>query len=308
MRAPKSTDFTLRQLRYFLAVAEHENVTQAAEALSISQPAISAAIAQLETALNSQLLVRHHARGVALTPAGRQVFSSAQSLILQADELGAEAKSEFESMSGRLALGCFISVAPIVLPRLMNEFNRKYPAVEFEVFTQDIEQLQDCLLDGRAELALTYDLDLDPEIEKEELWQMKPYVLLGRNHRLAKSKSISLSDLKGEPMVLFDRPHSREYFYAILAQHDIEPIVKHRTDSFELVRSLVANGRGFSILNLKPKTRDCYDGKKVAYVPLRGASSAVSVVITKLRSSRLTAKAVAFRDFCKRRVPSILRD
>ena len=104
--------FTLRQLEYFVAVAEAGTVTAAAEQVHLSQSAMSTALADLERVLGVQLLVRHHARGVTLTPSGEELLISARLLLRQADDLDMSAHSLGEGLEGRVRLGCFaISVA-----------------------------------------------------------------------------------------------------------------------------------------------------------------------------------------------------
>ena len=165
---------------------------------------------------------------------------------------------------------------------------------------QGTVEIQLCLLEGQTEITLTYDLDLHPKIERKTLWCLEPYVLLSNQH--------PLSELEGEPMVLFDGPNSHDHFNAILSPQNFRSNVQHRRDTFELVRSLVANDRGFSIVNLKPKTTECYDGEQVAYVPLQDPEGGLSVGIAILEAARRTAKAEVFWSNCKSVIPANLRD
>src|ERR1700748_1682568 len=105
-------EYTLRQLQYFVAAAEAGTVTQAAEAMHLSQSAMSTALADLEKAFQVQLLVRHHARGISLTPAGRELLVQAADLLGAAQGLGS-------SLTGTVQLGCFSVPAPYVLPELL---------------------------------------------------------------------------------------------------------------------------------------------------------------------------------------------
>jgi DNA-binding transcriptional LysR family regulator len=116
-------------------------------------------------------------------------------------------------------------VVPILLASLLNPLNRKYSAVEFEVIAQGTVEIQLCLLEGQTEITLTYDLDLHPKIERKTLWCLEPYVLLSNQH--------PLSELEGEPMVLFDGPNSHDHFNAILSPQNFRSTVQHRRDTFE---------------------------------------------------------------------------
>ena len=98
--------YTLRQLTYLVAVADHGSVTAAANALYTSQPGVSNAIAQLEALFGLQFFVRHHARGVSPTPAGQSFIAAARNLLLHAEDLEQQAQEISQSLRGAITLGC----------------------------------------------------------------------------------------------------------------------------------------------------------------------------------------------------------
>ncbi|MDH3694706.1 MAG: LysR family transcriptional regulator, partial [Gammaproteobacteria bacterium] len=204
--------YTLKQLRYFVTVAEHQSVTRAAVALHVSQPAISSAIAQLETIFDVQLLIRHQAKGVDLTSAGRAFVVKARQLLVHADELSAASTELGESLSGGLDIGCFVTLAPFFLPTILKQTNLQYPDINVTVHEGAMDTLRHHLLDGTCEIALLYELDLDERIESELMVSIPPYALLAKDHPLAQNTTVSLKDLAHEAMILIDLPHSREYF------------------------------------------------------------------------------------------------
>src|SRR5713226_7622038 len=121
--------YTLRQLRYFAAAAEHGSVAEASRRLHISEPSISAAIKALEDVFGIQLFIRHHATGVTLTPAGTRCFKHAQELLRHANDFEANAFAENDALSGQVELGCFVTIAPLYMPTLLGGFREKYPNV-----------------------------------------------------------------------------------------------------------------------------------------------------------------------------------
>ncbi|HFD15335.1 MAG TPA: LysR family transcriptional regulator, partial [Rhodospirillales bacterium] len=125
-----SPRFTLRQLRCFVAVAEAGSVTGAAEALALSPSSVSAAVAQLEQTLGLSLFLRHHARGVTPTRAGERVLQEARDLLRRAGALGNLASELARVPAGPLAIGCLVTLAPVVLPGLLASFLARFPAVE----------------------------------------------------------------------------------------------------------------------------------------------------------------------------------
>ncbi|MEQ8394148.1 LysR family transcriptional regulator [Thalassobaculum sp.] len=119
--------FTFRQLQYFIAAGESGSIALASEAIRISPPSISTAISQLERELGVQLFIRHHAQGLSLTPAGRVLLREARRLIEQAEGLYAVASEAGEQVRGELAVGCLITMAPMVLPELTHSFTAASP-------------------------------------------------------------------------------------------------------------------------------------------------------------------------------------
>ncbi|MCW3479425.1 LysR substrate-binding domain-containing protein [Neisseriaceae bacterium JH1-16] len=292
-------NYTLRQLEYLVAVAEHGSVTAAANALYTSQPGISTAISQLEEVFGLQFFIRHHARGVSMTPAGQSFVAAARNLLIHAEDLMQQASELSLALSGRLDLGCFTTIAPVLLPRLLTALRETYPEVEVALHEGDTPQLQAALLSGQLELALLYDLDLTPALSKRTLLSARPYVLLPADHPLAKKPEIALAELAEEPMVLLDLPYSREYFLSLFRQLGIEPRVRHRTVSFELVRGLVAAGNGYGLLNLRPDMDTTYGGGRLVCLPISDEVPALSIVLAWPQGLKLTRRAEVFIELCE---------
>ena len=291
--------FTLKQLRYFVASAEAGSITQASRNLALSQPSLSAAIGQIEASFGVQLFLRHRAQGLSLTPSGRQFLSAARRLLDHAGELEAGARGLGQGLEGPLEVGCFVTLAPVFLPRLLKGFAARYPATQVGFREADLDVLQEDLASGATELALLYELDLSDRLERERLAAVAPYVLLGEGHPLTRRDMIPLEALLGEPMVLLDLPHSREYFRSLFLTIGAEPDVRHRSSSFEMVRALVANGHGFSLLNLQPVSARSYDGRRLVARPLAHPVPPLPIVLARARGARLTRRAEAFAEYCR---------
>jgi DNA-binding transcriptional LysR family regulator len=285
--------YSLKQLAYFAAAAERASVTEAARLLNVSQPSISTAVAHLERVLGAQLFLRHHARGLSLTPDGRHLLAEARELLAQADELGSALRSEGARLKGELGLGYFVTFAPYYLPGLLRRFGALHPDVVLQLHEGDIETLQRGLASGGIELALVYDLALRPELVSEPLAAHKPYALLPAAHPLAKRPRVSLRTLAKEPFVLLDLPHSREYFRAIFLAYGLEPQVRYTTPSLEMVRGLVANGHGVGLLNIQPKGDRAYDGMPLACRPLAEDCPPLRVALVRPAQARPSRAAHA---------------
>jgi DNA-binding transcriptional LysR family regulator len=299
--------YTLKQLTYFVAAAERESVTEAARSLNVSQPSVSAAIAHLERVLDLQLFLRHHAQGLSLTPAGRRVFAEARNLLAHAGELMSGPGHDGEPIRGELDLGCFVTFSPYYLPGLLRAFKQRHPAVEVRLHEGDAEMLHRGLTTGAVELALLYDLALGSGFLRETLAELPAYAVLPKRHKLARSESVSLAALAAEPFVLLDLPHSREYFRSIFLRLGLEPDVRYRTTSFEMVRGLVANGHGVGLLNLRLPRDQSYDGKPIACRKLREEAAPLRIVLARSAQIRPTRAAEAFteaaRDYFRQATP-----
>lgn len=286
--------FTLTQLRYFAAAAELGSMTAASRQLNVSQSAISTAVAQLEKELGVQLLLRHHARGLTLTAAGEGFYRELRSYLVHTSELVEVARSAGQEVVGDLTVGCFSTLGPFELPRLLAACEKEHPGIRIAVLEDEHAALKQALRSGTCELALMYGYDLDDDLDHVRVGDAAPYVLVARTHRLARRKKVALKELADEPMVLLDLPHSRDYFERLVASTGVVPQVRHRTSGFETTRALVANGLGWSVLNQRPASGTTYDGAEVVHLELKDEVEPLPVVLASMRGVRLTRRAQAF--------------
>src|SRR6202142_3174362 len=156
--------YTFRQLAYFIAAAETGRITLASKRARISQPAISTAISHIERELDVQLFLRRHAQGLSLTPAGRTLLRDAKQLLKQADGLYSAAADISHQLRGELSVGWFSTLAPIVMPEVVNSFLKAYPETQIHPLEGDQETLLTSLRRAQTELAITYDLQISDDI------------------------------------------------------------------------------------------------------------------------------------------------
>ncbi len=291
--------FTLKHLGYFVATADAGGITGAARSLNVSQPSISAALAQLERRLGLQLFLRHHARGLSLTPAGPRLLGQARQLIAHADELRLAALDLGGGLAGQLDLGCFITFAPWTIPGLLRGFSPQFPEARVKLHESHVKGVLDDLRSGRSEIALTYDLDLGPDILFEPLDDVPLHALLPAGHRLARQPKVRLSDLAGEPLVLLGLPQSREYFLSIFYALRLDPRIAYETGSFEMVRGLVANGLGYAIMHSRPPSERSLDNRQLVYRPIAERVRPTEVGLARLSELRPTRLSAGFAAFCR---------
>jgi DNA-binding transcriptional LysR family regulator len=292
-------NLSLRALGYVVATADAGSVTAAANRLNVSQPSVSAAVAQVEAELGVQIFVRHHARGMSLSAAGQRFVNEARLLLNHARDFGQSVGALGDALRGEIVVGSFVTLATRFMPGLLSAFAGRFPGISVRLEEGDQEEILQGLSSGRTEIALSYGFALPEEILAERLAELPPYVMLAADHRLAGRRKASLADLAEEPFILLDLPHSRDYFFGLFAACGIEPRIVFRSRSYELIRGLVGHGHGYTIHNAVPRTTSAYDGSRVAVVPI--AERLAPVHVTSLRLKRHTSRPAveAFAGFLR---------
>jgi DNA-binding transcriptional LysR family regulator len=268
-------NISLRLLRYVTAAADCGNVTEAARRLQVSQPSVSAAIAELEHMLGITIFVRHHAKGVTLTPAGERLIQGARLLLKHAEEFSKTAEGLGDVERGDIAVGCFPTLAARFMPSLMLEFSERHPKIALHLEEGDHNQLMHGLAQGQIEMAITFADNIPSGFDTAPLLELPPMVVLPANHRLARACDVSLTELEKEPLILFDKA---DYVISLFEALGLEPNVALRLKSFELIRGLVARGHGYAIDRVVPLTNTTYDGGHIAIKPLRDKLPRAQVV------------------------------
>lgn len=195
----------------------------------------------------------------------------------------------------KLNVGCFHTFGPFLMPALI----RQLGGLDIDLLEGDQRRLTEGLIAGETEIALIYDNDLDARFEWEELGTLEPYVLLAEDHPMARQSEIHPTDLAAEPMVLLDAPPSAAYFTGILRAQGVEPVIAHRSGSFEMVRGMVAHGLGYTLLATKPAANMSYDGLPMVALPLSGEHKPAHVVLAKRSGHQLSGAAERFAGKCR---------
>jgi DNA-binding transcriptional LysR family regulator len=294
--------FTFRQLEYFVAVGEAGSIAAASERINISPPSISAAVSQLEAEFGVELFVRQHAQGLSLTPGGRRFFNTAKALLISAGGLHDVANQISEQVRGPITVGCLVTLAPFVLPDLRKRFEEAYPDAVVRQVEAHQADLFRMLRRAEIDVATTYDLELPSDIEFEPLAALPPYALFPADHPLAGNDVVSLETLAEHPLVLLDLPLSREYFLSLFQGKNLRPKIAERTAHLPMVRTMVANGFGYGLLNIPSSNEKALDGKLLRYVPLADELRPMNLGLITMRSEKKSRILTAFEDHCRDRI------
>lgn len=291
-------NLTLAQLRYLVAVARHGSVTAAARMLNVSQPSISVAIDNVEATLGQKLFVRQRGSGIALTSFGRGAVAKAKQVLAEADELVGLGTRDAD-VGGELVLGCFEDLAPYFAPALIRAFSQRCPAVTVVVRDETFETLGRRLGDSAIDLGLTYDLGLPSHFARILLHELRPHALLPQGHALASQASVSLAELATYPLVTTDQPHSWQHMLDLFLSRGLSPVSQSTTSSFELQRSMVANGFGVAVSYTRPYGDRSYDGLPLVCKPLSDPLPMQRIILTHDTRQRLSMAALAFIEVAK---------
>ncbi|NLT25463.1 MAG: LysR family transcriptional regulator [Microbacteriaceae bacterium] len=290
--------FTLTQLRYFVVVARLEHMTHAATELSVTQSTLSSAISQLEREVDAQLFDRLPRRGLRLTDAGRALLTRSLRLLEDADLLGDSLHDEPTELAGELTVGIYAPITPFRAPTLLHEFEQRHPRVALTFLEGDQQSLQHALRTGRCEVALMYDLGVGDDYSRRVIDLIPPHVIVPEGHRSAGRAEASLREFADEPLILLSIPHTRDYYLSLFARLGIEPKVRHAPLGYETVRSFVALGQGYSVLNHWVEHGMTYAGTRVVPIALSDDLPPTELLLVRPRNSVPTRKSLAFEQLC----------
>lgn len=292
-----TSHFTLRQLRYFLAAAEAATLTAAAEAASVSQGAMTEALDELERHFGSPLFIRRKARGISITAYGEALAAHARAVLAAAEELQGAATGR-GGLGGHATLGSYTTLAPFLLPRLVDAFGREHPDMRLDIVTGSEEAISRSLGEGRCDMALLFSYHLAAGIDVDTLYTIVARVVLPAAHPLASGKTISLGELAQDRLIEFDVEPARSNTRQIFHDLGVRPRLGMKADSIELVRSLVGRGLGYAVLLHHPPGDLSHEGMPLAVRPIRGLRSSTGVVLAQAQSVRDSPRHRLLRQFC----------
>ena len=290
--------YTLRQIHYAVAIWDNGSVAAASAQLGVAQPTLSAAISKLEEQLGLQLFIRHHAQGMSPSPAGLHFLAEARNLLSQAEDLQRQTAAAGTAVDGQLSLASFATIAPAFVPQLIKSFTERHPGVRIRMAEGTQDQLFAGLRQGTHDVALLYDVDMPEEFSLTPLASLAPHVLLPSAHRLTRLRNVPLVALKDEPFVLLDIAPSRTYFTRLLETAGITPRIAFSSPSLEVVRGLVGQGLGYSILITRPHGDHSYGGDALAVRPIADEVERGVIALAGLKQMRKTRLVQAFEAHC----------
>jgi DNA-binding transcriptional LysR family regulator len=242
-----STPIDLGRLEAFVAVSRAGSISAAAEALFVTQPALTARLQALERDLGAQLLVRSR-HGSRLTEAGRALLPHAERA-LGALGRGRQAVQEVVSGgAGRLTIGAAPAVSTYVLPAMLHRFQARHPDVRLSVRSGHSEEVLEMVLREEVEIGLMRPIQ-HPEVTSTLLYEDEMVLVVHRGHRFAAGGHVRMGELANEHLILFDRTSSyHELTSAIVRQAGIAPRGRLEVDNIDAAKRMVEQRLGIALL------------------------------------------------------------
>ncbi|WP_110926248.1 LysR family transcriptional regulator [Bacillus massiliglaciei] len=239
----------LRQLRYFVEVAEREHVSEAAEYLHIAQSAISRQISRLEEELGVSLFERV-GRNIQLTPIGKNFLTHAKTAIKAIDFAKEQIDEYLNPEYGSIKIGFPASLASHLLPTVISAFREEQPNIGFHLRQGSYAALREEVKNRNIALAFLGPVPVnDPDIEGHILFTEKVSALLPINHPLAERKTLLLRDLRNEDFVLLPKGFIlRKLALDACEQAGFTPKIVSEGEDMDSIKGLVSAGIGVSLL------------------------------------------------------------
>lgn len=265
----------LRQLRYFVAVAEELHFGRAALRAGIAQPPLTQQIRKLEAELGCVLFLR--GRKTTLTEAGAVLLEHARRILADAEDAASAARRAGLGESGCLTVGVPPSIMLSGLPAIIRKYRRRYPGVEFTLRELSTSAIETALQRGEIDLGFLREIRLAPPLRSETAFREPVVVVLPASHAMAKVKDLRLAALRDEPFVFFPRrlgPAFHDKFISFCTAAGFVPRVVQEATQWQSVVCLVEAGMGIS---LAPGCVRRFRWPGVVYRPVKGLFTEVAV-------------------------------
>ena len=238
----------IKQLSYFVRVAELGSFTRASIVLDIAQPALSRQVRLLEVELRQSLLIRN-GRGITLTEAGKALLEHSRGILHQMERLREELSGVRGSLAGRVALGLPPTLGRVLAVPVTRAFMAALPGATLSITEGLSKTMQEALLTGQLDIALLYNAFPSPGIELRPVMQDELLLVSGAG-AARDAAPIDLEDIAAYPLIIPGRPNAvRMHVETALSHLGVQPRIAMEVDSVATILDLVADGIGSAVLS-----------------------------------------------------------
>ena len=282
------------QLRVFYHAAKNLSYTAAANALFITQPAVTAQMKAFEEFCNLKLFKKRK-RKIFLTDEGRALFSTAEKIFKYEKEIENVIDEMRELKRGILSLGTTKAYARYFMPLMLSTFHKNYPNIKIQLNEGSSLDMTHSLLDFKIEVAVVAKTAELPEVDFLPFSKEEMVVIVARGHQLTKKKAVSFKELAQEPFIMKESGSgTRKLVEQAFEKMNCVPNILMETSNTEFIKQLVQRGDGISIVVKEAVALELRE-KKLAQVPLN-SQIYLDVSIVYLKSQPLSPPARAFVD------------
>ena len=288
---------SLRQVRYFIAVADTEKVSAAATQLGISQSAVTLAIKDLEETLGVTLFTRRSG-GVSLTQEGQNFRAHAENIEASVADAVGSMHRNLPDLTGKIRLGVTYTASGYVLFPLLSRFRRTNPGIDFELAEAPRVELENMLERGEIDIAFMLVSNLStPDRFRSKVLKKSPRRLwLSSAHPLTRKETVTMGEIASLPYVFFRADESNKASQRFWHDAGYKPNVVFETSSLEAVRSMVATGNAVTILSDLVYRPWSLDGGRVERRSIAEGVPSMDVGIAWRHGYRFSAAESRFRE------------
>lgn len=237
-----------RLLKYFVAVAEHQNITHAAKALYIAQPALSVAIKKLESQLELELF-RRNDRKIALTNEGEVLLTHAKLILQQIDDATLAMKELRGLEKGEVRLGVPSIMGTYYFPDVLMAFKSRYPKLKLTMVEAGAQSIQKMLLDGEIDLGITQVRNLPEDLDSDHLLRSQMVAVVSPEHEFSTKETLSFKEFFSQELVMFKQGYfHRERLDSICKQENLTADFSFETNLLPVILKIVKRDFAISAL------------------------------------------------------------